>query len=298
MMAHFIKSDGATTPFWVGFIFLMIGICFKLSLAPLHVWAPDIYQSAPLPVVTLLSSLSKIPVFVLLLCLLSGPFFSVIKTASWILGGLGLLSMCVGSIGGLFQKNLRRLLAYSTISHMGYCTLVFWSLDVQGVESLMSYLVVYAVTTLGIFGCLLMIKRQGQSIQKIEELKGISASHPFLAFAMGVFMFSLCGIPPLAGFFVKLDIFMAVIRGDFYNIAIFGIMMSVISAAYYLKIIRLMYFENSCESLPPLDKENSKETKILIILAVFANLFYIVRPEKLGGIFRKGAQFIMSAFGT
>lgn len=255
----------------VGLIFVIIGLAFKLSAVPFHMWTPDVYQGSPNLVTMMLATMSKITSIGIVVILLTEPFSLWFKEWKQIIYFLSVASMIVGAIAGVNQQNIKRLLAYSSITHVGFMLIGLVIVNNLGISSLTNYLMIYVVITIGIFSLLIMLKRNGVSIENIEELKSISRTNKFISFAIATLMFSLAGIPPFAGFYAKLYILQAAVTEKLYSLVFVGILSSVISAYYYLKIVKVMYFDES--DVQPIDNAR-KRTRFIAFILVSVNLFY------------------------
>lgn len=223
--------------------FIIVGLGFKFGVAPFHMWVPDVYQGAPTPVTMMLGSAPKIAVFAMTMRLLvNGMEFG---SAGWqqMLIPLVVLSMVIGNIAAIAQTNLKRMLAYSTISHMGFVLLGFVSASEGGYSAAMYYAITYAVTALGGFAILIALSNEEGDAEELNDLRGLSTRHPWYALLMMLFLFSMAGVPPLVGFFAKLYILQAVVNAGFVWLSVIAVLMSVIGAFYYLRVIKLMYFD-------------------------------------------------------
>ncbi len=267
-------------PLILAMVFIIAGIGFKISLVPFHMWVPDVYEGSPTVVTLFIASAPKIAAMVFFIRLLYGPLFGYAEIWQPVLQMLSVFSMVVGVFGALFQTNLKRLLAYSTIANMGYMMLGIASVSIEGIQSVLLYLMLYVIMTIGAFGFLLNLRRNGDMINTIDDLKGLSQASPKMAFGFAVFMFSLAGIPPLAGFFAKLMVFMAAIDAGLYHIVIIAVLTTVVGAAYYLKIVKTMYFDLPVagEAERPYDRNVSRETAIIITAAAAINIFFFIIP--------------------
>jgi len=265
----------------VAFIMLIAGMAFKVSLAPFHMWTPDVYEGSPTPVTAFLAAAPKIAAFALFVRLIINVFDGMEEIWQTMLVGLSLSSMLIGAFTALFQKNIKRLLAYSTISHMGYAILGLLGGVLSGVESVLVYLAIYAVMTIGAFACLLNLRSRGQLVESISDLAGISKESPVVAGCFTVLLFSLAGIPPLAGFFAKLHVFLAAVDAGYTSLAIIGLLSSVVAAGYYLKVIKVMYFDAPIggENSTTLDVQLSRETLLVMSVSVVFVLAYVIFPD-------------------
>lgn len=262
---------------------ILSGFAFKISLVPFHMWTPDVYEGSTTSITSFLASAPKVATFSLLVRL----FIQVMESYShlWEMAFIifSLLSMFLGAFTALFQKNFKRLLAYSTISHMGYALVGVLSRNQAGVESVLSYLVIYTFTIIGVFACLLNLRRQGKIIDNIEELSNLSREHPFIAAVMGIMMLSLAGIPPFAGFFVKMNVLMIAIKANYILLPLGAMIASVIAAFYYLRIIKVMYFGEHEKTLmvSGLDRHIVFETTFIMSVAALIVVFYGLYPQPL-----------------
>ncbi len=227
----------------VGLVLLVSGVAFKLSAAPFHMWTPDVYEGAPTPVTAFFAAAPKVAGIALFLRLLYGPMYGLAEVWEPIVAVLALLSMVVGALGALRQTNLKRLLAYGAIGHTGYALVGIASGTAAGVHGAVLYMTIYVVTTAGAFACLLAMRRDDRVFSDISDLAGLDRTHPMLAFAFAALLFSMAGIPPLAGFIAKLYVFRAAMDAGLVWLAVAGILASVVAAAYYFRIVRTMYFE-------------------------------------------------------
>ncbi|MBF0348404.1 MAG: NADH-quinone oxidoreductase subunit NuoN [Magnetococcales bacterium] len=226
----------------LGVVMILAGMGFKVAAVPFHMWAPDVYQGAPTPVTVFMSVMPKVASIAVLLRILMEVF--VVQHAQWvpIVQLFAVLSMGVGAFAGLVQTNIKRLLAYSSISHVGYMFIGLVTNTQAGVQGVLVYLTIYLVMTMGAFGIILSFDRQGLG-EKISDYQGLAHKQPLMAFVMAMFMFSMAGIPPLAGFIGKLNIFMAAVKADMVPLAVAGVLFSAIGAYYYLRVVKVMYFD-------------------------------------------------------
>ncbi len=264
--------------FGVGMAFMLAGIAFKLSLAPFHMWTPDVYDGAPMPVTAYFALAPKIAGLGALIILLSGPFMAFSSQWTLILLCLGTLSLVLGSFAGLRQSNLKRLLAYSTIANIGTLML---AVSVAAYGAALNYLFIYIIMSGVIFAALLGLSKDDQPLEKIEDLAGLSRSHPFTAWSLTAALFALAGIPPLAGFFAKFMAFKAVIAAGYTPIAVLGIVASVVAAGYYLRLIKLMFFDAPPEEALTNDNCLARRAVLVVLLAV--TLLLVLFPDAIGG---------------
>lgn len=278
--AMFIHAKDYDLYVTLGFLFITMAFFFKMSLVPFHMWTPDVYQGSPTPVTLFLSVIPKISTLGIFIVLITNVFKQQDVSLLYI---ISILSMGVGSLTALFQKNIKRLMAYSTISHMGYISMGLLCDHFQSITAILTYIVIYAVTLVGLFSCLLGLKYYGKTIENNEDLKGLGTKAPLISAALLVFLFSLTGLPPLAGFFAKLTLFSAVLEKGHITLVVFAIVSSVISAGYYLKIIKLMYFEDKIDNhtFHALDISQARSTHMIMILASLFVMGYIFMSDLL-----------------
>jgi len=287
-------SDGSSSiplGFLVGLIFIIISFCFKISAAPFHMWTPDVYQGSPTVITAFFSSAPKIAGIAIFLRLLLEPFYNLADQWQQIIIFVSAASMLVGSLGAIMQNNFKRLLAYSSIGHIGFALVGLASTEDEGLVGIIIYMVIYLTMTLSAFACLLMVKRDGHNCEEIKDLSGISRTHPTLALILAIIMLSMAGIPPLAGFFAKFYILIPAIKKEMYTLAILAIMASLISAYYYLKIVKVMYFD---ESQKKNDAINSPALITVALAGAAFNVFYIVAPTPLINMVSKAAAVLFN----
>jgi NADH-quinone oxidoreductase subunit N len=224
-------------------VFIIAGLAFKVSAVPFHMWTPDVYEGAPTPVTAFFAGAPKVAAMTLLVRVVSGPFAPIAHEWQQILVFIAIASMLLGSFAAIGQKNIKRLMAYSSIGHMGYALVGLSAGSFEGVQGVALYMSVYLAMTLGTFACIIAMRRSGKAVEEISDLAGLSKTHPLMAFILAMLMFSLAGIPPLAGFFAKLYVFMAAVKAGLFIVAVIGLVSSVVGAYYYLRIIKLMYFD-------------------------------------------------------
>ena len=261
-----------------GIVFILVGLAFKISAVPFHMWAPDVYEGSPTTVTLFFTMVPKIAALTVFIRFLFVPFLELIDQWQMILVFLSIASMLFGAIAAIGQKNIKRLIAYSSIGHIGYALAGIASASNDGIQSSVIYLTIYIVMNLGLFSCLLMFRRNDNYYESIDDLSGLSKNHPILSFSLLVILFSLAGIPPLAGFFAKFYIFKAVIEQSMYFLAIVGLLSTVIAAFYYLRIIKIIYFDPEKEKY---DQDHSPWLKFSLILSTLLILFYFISPSQL-----------------
>ena len=226
-----------------GMVFILVGLAFKVSAVPFHMWTPDVYQGSPTSVTSFFSVVPKIAGIAIFIKFMYLPFRGVLNEWQYILVFMSIASMILGAVAAMAQTNIKRLMAYSSIGHIGYAIAGIAAGTENGFKSTLVYISIYVVMNIGAFACILLMKRGGKYIEEIEELSGISKNHPLVALGLLIILFSLAGIPPLAGFFAKFYIFMAGIESEMYTLAIVGLVTTVLSAFYYIRIIKIMYFD-------------------------------------------------------
>ncbi len=263
----------------VGLVLILVGLCFKISAVPFHMWTPDVYEGAPTPVVAFFAVAPKVGAIILLTRLLHQPFADL--DAHWqpIILLVSVLSMLLGAFGALRQTDLKRLLAYSSIGHVGYMLIGVLVGGAQGMQSVLIYLSLYLFMSVGAFGFVLSLRREGRMITHISELGGLSQTSPRLAIFMALIMFSMAGIPPLAGFFAKFYVFKAAIEAEYYVLAVLGLFASVVAAYYYLKIVKIMFFD---EARPAFDRYVlPMHSRAILMLCALVTGFYFLSPMAL-----------------
>lgn len=227
----------------IGLVFVAAGLAFKVSAVPFHMWTPDVYEGAPTPVTAFFAIAPKVAAVVLIARVFAGPFAPMVEQWQQIIVVMAVGSMLLGAFAALVQTNIKRLMAYSSIGHMGYALVGLAAANQEGLRGLLVYMAIYLAMSAGTFACILAMKREEAMVERVEDLAGLSRTHPGMAFALAAFMFSLAGIPPLAGFFGKFYVFMAAVNAGLYALAVIGVLASVVSAFYYLRIVKVMYFD-------------------------------------------------------
>lgn len=270
-----------------GFIFLIAGIAFKISAVPFHMWTPDVYEGAPTPVTAFFAVAPKIAAFSILLRLVMQPFGDVVAQWQQVIVFISLASMVLGAIAAINQRNIKRLMAYSSISHVGFALVGLSSGSQEGVQSVLVYLAIYLVMSIGVFCCILCMHEKDRMLENIDDLSGLSKTNPFMALCIAIFMFSMAGIPPLAGFFAKFYVFMSAINAGLYLLSIIGVLASVIGAFYYLRIIKIMYFDDVKHHF---DAVESKAMRYVMSGAMVLILFFFLFPSLLLDVTANAAQ--------
>jgi len=267
-----LEGRGAEVGTTVGLVFIIAGLAFKISAVPFHMWTPDVYEGAPTPVTALFAVAPKIAAISLTVSVLMGPFRPLLVQWQQVIVAASILSMVLGAFAALRQQNIKRLMAYSSISNVGYVLLGLAAGSEKGVQSIVFFLAIYMAMTLGAFAVILMMKRKDVMVESISDLAGLGKTHPMMAFTMLIFMFSLAGIPPLAGFWGKLYIFMAAIEAGLFWPAVLGVLSSVVASYYYLRIVKAMYFDETAEPLdqPAFDVNRVVTFATAILIALFS----------------------------
>ena len=261
-----------------GIVFILVGLAFKISAVPFHMWAPDVYEGSPTSVTLFFTMVPKIAALTVFIRFLYVPFLNLIDQWQMILIFLSIASMLFGAIAAIGQTNLKRLIAYSSIGHVGYTLAGVATGSNDGIQSSVIYITIYILMNLGLFSCLLMMKRNNKYFEDIEDLSGLSKNHPLMSLSLLVILFSLAGIPPLAGFFAKFYIFKSVLEQSMYFLAIVGLLSTVVAAFYYLRIIKIMYFDKEKEKY---DTDHSLWLKFSLMFSTLLILIYFIFPSQL-----------------
>ncbi len=273
-----------------GIVFILAGLAFKVSAVPFHMWTPDVYEGAPTPVTAFFAVAPKIAALALFIRIMVGPFGDLAAQWQQIIVFVSVASMVLGAFAAINQRNIKRLMAYSSIGHVGYALIGLAVGNEAGVRAILVYLTIYLVMNLGTFACILAMRKGDRMVEDIDDLAGLGKTHPMLAAGMMLFMFSMAGIPPLAGFFGKLYVFLAAIEAELYGLAVIGVITSVVGAFYYLRIIRIMCFDDVDE---PLDKPVDKEIGIIVTLAGLIIVLFFIYP---GPVVTRAATAAASLF--
>ena len=261
-----------------GIVFILVGLAFKISAVPFHMWAPDVYEGSPTSVTLFFTMVPKIAALTVFIRFLYVPFLNLIEQWQMIIIFLSIASMLFGAIAAIGQTNLKRLIAYSSIGHVGYALAGLATGSNDGIQSSVIYITIYILMNLGLFSCLLMMKRDNNYYENIDDLSGLSKNHPLLSLSLLVILFSLAGIPPLAGFFAKFYIFKSVLEQSMYFLAIVGLLSTVVAAFYYLRIIKIMYFDKEKEKY---DTDHSLWLKFSLAASTLLILIYFIFPSQL-----------------
>ncbi|MGF1476912.1 MAG: NADH-quinone oxidoreductase subunit NuoN [Geminicoccaceae bacterium] len=259
----------------VGMVFVAAGLVFKLGAVPFHMWTPDVYEGAPTPVTAFFAAAPKIAAMGLTIRVFDQAFGGIVDQWQQVLIVVAVLSMALGAFAAIGQTNIKRLMGYSSIGHVGYALVGLCAGTENGAFGVILYMAIYMVMTLGTFACILALRRRNTYVENINDFRGLGKDQPMLAFAVAVFMFSLAGIPPLAGFFGKLYVFLAAVEAGLYILAVIAVVTSVVGAYYYLRIVKLMYFDEAEE---PLEKRMDGELIVISGAATIFTAFFVVLP--------------------
>lgn len=262
----------------VALVFTLVGLAFKISAVPFHMWTPDVYEGSPTPVTAFMATIVKVASFALLIRVLLIPLFPLAESWSQIFLILSIITMAVGTLMAIMQSNIKRLLAFSSVGHVGFILIGLATMTHPGILSVLFYLIIYAVMTMGAFAVLLCIQSNQTSIDKVEDLAGLNKTSPFLAGTMALFMLSIAGIPPLAGFWAKFFVFRTAVDAGFWWLAVIAVIFSVVGAYYSLRIIKTMYFEEPVvkftSTIPP-------HLKVVVMILAFGVVFLGLSPDTL-----------------
>jgi NADH-quinone oxidoreductase subunit N len=269
-----------------GLVFLLAGLCFKVSAVPFHMWTPDVYEGAPTPVTAFFASAPKVAAMAVFTRVTLTAFPGIVPQWQQILVFVAIASMALGSFAAIGQKNIKRLMAYSSIGHMGFALVGLASGTVEGAQGVLIYVAIYVAMTLGSFTVILTMKRNGQAVEQISDFAGLSRTNPMLAFFFAMFLFSLAGVPPLAGFFGKWYVFVAAIKSGLFTLAVIGVLTSVVGAFYYLTIVKVMYFDEPAGQIEPMRVELRT---VLAVSGIF-NIFFFVYPGPLVSVATAAAK--------
>lgn len=264
----------------VGLVFLVAGLAFKVSGFPFHMWTPDVYEGVPTPVTAFFAAAPKVAGMALFLRAFLTPFGDMVDQWQQIIVFISVGSMILGAFAAINQRNIKRLMAYSSIGHIGYALVGLAAGSEEGVRGVLVYLSIYVVMNLGTFAIILSMRQKDGMVEDISELAGLGKSRPLMAFLLMIFMFSLAGIPPLAGFFGKFYVFVAAINAELYALAIIGLLTSVVGAFYYIRIVKIMYFDDEKEGF---EAPNRTLTVIMGISGIFTTLFFVYPAPLLAG---------------
>lgn len=264
-----------------GLVFILCGIAFKISAVPFHMWAPDVYEGSPTSVTTFFAMAPKVAAIAALIKFLNVPYANFISEWRAIVIVLSIASMFLGAVAAIGQSNLKRLMAYSSIGHLGFILAGLAIATPQSLSAVLVYLVIYVFMNIGVFACIMSLNRNGVYFENISDLSGLSKHHPIISICLTILTFSLAGVPPLAGFFAKFYIFLAIIQQKIYYLAVVGLLSAVIAAFYYLRIIKVIYFDVAKGSY---EKNSNYGLKFSLIVSTVVILFYFIDPSTLNTI--------------
>ena len=271
------EAKSANVGLLFGLVFLLAGLCFKISAVPFHMWTPDVYEGAPTPVTAFFASAPKVAALAVFTRVALTAFPGIVPQWQQIVVFVSIASMALGSFAAIGQKNIKRLMAYSSIGHMGFALVGLAAGTQQGAQGVLIYIAIYVAMTLGTFAIIIAMKRNGQPVETISDFAGLSRTNPVLAFLFAMLLFSLAGVPPLAGFFGKFYVFLAAVNSGLFTLAVLGVLTSVIGAFYYLSIVKVMYFDEPKGAMEPA----SGELRFVLAVAGVFNLLFFVYPGPL-----------------
>jgi NADH-quinone oxidoreductase subunit N len=279
LAAIFANADGLPSAgLIIGIVFLVAGLAFKVSAVPFHMWTPDVYEGATTPVTAFLALAPKVAAMALFMRTMVSPFAGITDQWQQIIIAISLGSMVLGAFAAIRQTNIKRLMAYSSIGHMGFALVGLAAGTEQGLQGILIYLAIYLVMNIGAFAVILSMRVGDNMVEDISDLAGLSRNHPMMAFGMAIFMFSLAGVPPLAGFFGKFYVFLAAVDAELYTLAVIGVLASVVGAFYYLRIVKVMYFDEPAE---PFETGAASEINYILAGSGVLTLLFFVYPAPL-----------------
>ena len=285
-IAAALQAPGSGLGITFGLVFIIAGLAFKVSAVPFHMWTPDVYEGAPTPVTAFFASAPKVAAMALFVRVMVEPFAGIVADWQQIVVFVAIASMGLGAFAAIGQTNIKRLMAYSSISHMGFALVGLASASPEGVRGVVVYIMIYVIMTLGVFACVIAMRRKGQQVEEIADLSGLGRNNKALAFVLAMLMFSLAGIPPLAGFFGKYFVFLAAVKSGLWALAILGVLASVVGAYYYLRIVKIMYFDEPVERFDAMDGE----VKLVAYASGAFTLLFALFAEPLVNLAAAAAQ--------
>jgi NADH-quinone oxidoreductase subunit N len=260
-----------------GLVFLFAGFCFKVSAVPFHMWTPDVYEGAPTPVTAFFAAAPKVAAIAMFVRTTIVAFPGIAVQWQQILVFVCIASMLLGAFAAIGQRNIKRLMAYSSIGHMGYALIGLAAGTAEGVQGVLIYMAIYMTMTLGVFAVILAMRRSTGMVESIDQLSGLARTHPAMAFFLAMLLFSMAGVPPLAGFFAKFYVFLAAIKAGLYALAVIGVLASVVGAYYYLAIVKIMYFDEAVEGFYAMPIE----LRVVLGICGLFNILFFVYPGPL-----------------
>ncbi len=260
-----------------GLVFLFAGLCFKISAVPFHMWTPDVYEGAPSPVTAFFASAPKVAAMAVFVRVAITAFPGLMPQWQQIIVFVAIASMALGSFAAIGQRNIKRLMAYSSIGHMGFALVGLAAGTPDGAQGVLIYIAIYMAMTLGSFAIIIAMRRNGEAVENISDMAGLARTNPLMAFMMAMLLFSLAGVPPLAGFFAKFYVFLAAIKAGMFTLSVIGVLASVVGAYYYLNIVKVMYFDEPAGALQPM----RIELRTVLAVAGLFNIFFFLYPAPL-----------------
>jgi NADH-quinone oxidoreductase subunit N len=256
----------------IGLVLLFAGLCFKVSAVPFHMWTPDVYQGAPTPITAFFASAPKVAAIAVFMRVSISAFPAI--TAQWqqIIVFVAIASMALGAFAAIGQRNIKRLMAYSSIGHMGFALVGLAAATREGVQGVLVYMAIYVAMTLGVFACIISMRRNHKPFEDIADLSGLARTNPAQAFVLAMLLFSLAGVPPMAGFFAKFYVFLAAVQAGMFTLAVLGVLASVVGCYYYLLIVKIMYFDDPAPAFDPMG--NALRTMVAVT-GLFVILFFV-----------------------
>jgi NADH-quinone oxidoreductase subunit N len=279
-LAHMLADRGSVSPgLVVGIVFVLSGLAFKISAVPFHMWTPDVYEGAPTSVTAFFGTAPKVAGIALLVRIMVAPFGHLLHEWQLLIELVSIASMLLGSLAAIGQTNIKRLMAYSSIGHVGYALIGLAAGTEAGVRGVLIYMITYVFMNLATFAVIIAMRRQNRAVEKIGDMAGLARSQPTLAMVMAASMFSMAGIPPLSGFFGKLYVFLAAVQAGLWPLAVIGVLTSVIGAFYYLRIVKLMYFDASDQVF---DAHGTSLSFVAVTTGLFTALFFVFPAPFVG----------------
>jgi NADH-quinone oxidoreductase subunit N len=285
-IAEALSHGGASIGLVIGLTFILAGLAFKISAVPFHMWTPDVYEGAPTPVTAFLAAAPKVAAMGMLVRIVIEAFQPVTSDWQQVIVFVSIASMALGAFAAIGQRNLKRLMAYSSIGHMGYALVGLAAGTQTGVEGVIFYMIAYLGMTLGVFACILSMRRRDGMVEEVNDLAGLSQTNLPMAILLGLLMFSLAGIPPLVGFFGKWYVFAAAVEAGLYPLAVIGVVMSVVGAFYYLRIVKVMFFDEPVERF----EKMPMELRVVLGLSSLFVIFFWIAPGQIVGAASSAAQ--------
>jgi NADH-quinone oxidoreductase subunit N len=273
------SGQGANIGLIFGLVFMFVGFCFKISAVPFHMWTPDVYEGAPTPVTAFFAAAPKVAGVAIFVRATTVAFPGITHEWQQIVVFVSIASMALGAFAAIGQRNIKRLMAYSSIGHMGFALVGLAAGTPEGVQGVLVYMAIYVAMTLGVFAAILSMRRDGKFVETIGDLAGLARTHPTMAFFLAMLLFSLAGIPPLAGFFAKFYVFLAAIKAGLYMLAVIGVLSSVVGAFYYLTIVKIMYFDEPVEGFQPMPGL----LRLVLGVSGLINILFFAYPAPLVG---------------